>query len=311
MPQLSEIVKLEEPISFFKRTDITNSFGRLVETFEEYKIKGYLEKKIVGYNATTGEIVRPGNQTATEIEFLVLNYRIPTIAKKVSDGRVNKNLEIELGDQVVYKGEKFQIYNIIDVDNHAYRSCELVVYSYPVILDEVDEEIQKFWYLYLKEIGLDSFRDFPHWQVSHFYELMENDFATYEIIYVSNRDDKSVLSSTNEGLGSRLDYKFRFRRFIDINIKIYSNTKINELDFKLRNQKVMYMLAKYKPTEFYDWGIIEDKTHNMGARYVIINGQNKLQTSYKVRFGYTSDIVLNGDYIDNLNLKSHMLGGHW
>jgi hypothetical protein len=35
MPQLSEIVKLEEPISFFKRTDITNSFGRLVETFEE------------------------------------------------------------------------------------------------------------------------------------------------------------------------------------------------------------------------------------------------------------------------------------
>jgi hypothetical protein len=45
---------------------------------------------------------------------------------------------------VVYKGEKFQIYNIIDVDNHAYRSCELVVYSYPVILDEVDEEIQNF-----------------------------------------------------------------------------------------------------------------------------------------------------------------------
>ena len=130
MPQLSEIVKLEEPISFFKRTDITNSFGRLVETFEEYKIKGYLEKKVVGYNATTGELVRPGNQTATEIEFLVLNYRIPTIAKKVSDGSVNKNLEIELGDQVVYKGEKFQIYNIIDVDNHAYRSCELVVFIY-------------------------------------------------------------------------------------------------------------------------------------------------------------------------------------
>jgi hypothetical protein len=57
----------------------------------KYKIKGYLEKKIVGYNATTGELVRHGNQTATEIEFLVLNYRIPTIAKKVSDGSVNKN----------------------------------------------------------------------------------------------------------------------------------------------------------------------------------------------------------------------------
>ena len=77
MAQLSEIVKLEEPVSFFKRVDISNSFGRLVETFEEYKIKGYLEKKIVGYNATTGELVRPGNQTATEIEFLVLFSVIP------------------------------------------------------------------------------------------------------------------------------------------------------------------------------------------------------------------------------------------
>ena len=199
MAQLSEIVKLEVPISFFKRVHIENHYGRLVETFEEYQIKGYLEKKVVGYNATMGELTRPGNQTATEIEFLVLNYRIPTVAKKVSGGSVNKNLEIALGDQVVYKGEKFQIYNIIDVDNHAYRSCELVVYSYPVILDNVDEEIQKFWYLYLKEIGLDSFRDFPHWQISHFYELMENDFATYEIIYASNTEDKSVLSSTNGG----------------------------------------------------------------------------------------------------------------
>ena len=45
MAQLSEIVKLEEPVSFFKRVDISNSFGRLVETFEEYKIKRLLREK--------------------------------------------------------------------------------------------------------------------------------------------------------------------------------------------------------------------------------------------------------------------------
>ena len=309
MAQLGEVVKLETPISFFKRVNIVNDFGKLVEEFEEYLVKGYIDKKIVKYNATMGELTRYSNQIANEIEFLVFNYRVPTVAKKVSDGTIVKNLDIQLGDQVSYKEEKFQIYNIIDVDKHAYRTCDLVSYHYPVTLDNVDEDVQKFWYSYLQELGLGSFRDFPHWQITHMYELMDNDFATYEISYVSNKDDDSVLASTTGNNTNSLDYNFRFRRFVDVIIKVYSNTKNSNLDFALRNQKAMYLINKFEPTYFYNWGILEAKTRNLGSKYVIINGKNVLQTSYRVRFGYTADYTLKGDYINNVVIDRKVLGG--
>lgn len=309
MAQLSEVVKLEVPIKFFKRISVNNVFGRLVEEFEEYLIKGYIEQKIIAYNATMGELTRPSNQVATEIEFFVLNYRVPTTAKRISDNLINKNLIIEEGDQVEYDGNRFQIYNIIDVDKHAYRTCELISPNYPVIMDSVDEDIQKFWYLYLQKLGITSFRDFPHWQLSHFYGLLGENFATYEIIYVSNRDDVSTLDNILDSNGGRIKYNFKFRRFIDVLIKVYSDSKLNDLDFKLRNQKVMYLLNDYTPEYFYNWGILEKNTKNLGARYVVINNKNKLQTSFKVRFGYTAELNILGDYINVVNLQSHFLGG--
>ena len=304
MPQLSEMVKLEKEIKFFKRVSIGNIKGELKENFQEYKIKAFLEEKVVKYNATIGELTRPSNE-GTEVRFFVLNYRVPTIAVSVPGGQSTKDINIAEGDLIEFEGLKFQIYNIVASDTHAIRSADLVAWHKPLSLEGVSKEISEFWFSYLDVLGLDSFREFPRWDISHLSGFLAEDFAVYSCEYGSNRDDVSILDEQKYVGGiDKIQYTFRYRKFVNVKIKIYSKKDPLRYGNFLTNQKVMYLKNTFKPTTFYSWGILEDRNALLSSRQVILNGENYICSVFNVRFGYTVDENFTGDYITGVNLKN-------
>lgn len=300
MPQLSEMVKLEEELRFLKRVDIVNTNGNLEEHFEEYRIKGYLEQKVVKYNATMGELNRPTN-LGNEVKFYVLNFRVPTVAVRVSDGRVNKTLEISQGDAVYVEDKVFQIYNIINAEKHALKSADLVSWHKPLPATGVYGEITKFWYKYLREVGLSAFVEVPRWDVSNMYGYLPRDFAVYSMENTTNRDDISVLDGT-ENTTNGLKYTFKYRKFCNIVVKIFSKEDPLRYSNFLCNQKMMYIKNRYTPQLFYNWGILSRRTSLMSTKHVVLNGENYMCSIYSIRFGYTVEEHAEGETFTSLKI---------